>query len=130
MVDLMNKQKVRIWGREFELEIIYDCYEGEQILPAQEEAVTRIFKIDNLFDSVKRDVETYCLAGNAEDIGSNCIENIFKYVMPKSLYIKRPRDDSRTVALMCAYKFNPDDGLAVVFKNEQLYQIGSSNIIL
>ena len=55
--------------------------------------------------------------------------NIFKYVMPYSLYVRRSASSDRYVGLMCKYRFNPEDGLAVLFKNEELYDIGTSDIL-
>ena len=74
-------------------------------------------------------VKQYCLKSNKADIGSDNIENIFKYVAPKYLYVARNKD-SRIVAIMCNYKFDPENGIAVVFENEKLNKIGMQDIIL
>ena len=58
------------------------------------------------------------------------ITNIFKYVKPKSIYIERSSNDERKIGILCAYKFNPDDGMAIVFKNETFFMIGTEDIIL
>lgn len=130
MVDLMNKEKISIWGRELEIEIVYDCYEGELALPAQEEALKRILENIEVINNAKAELEAYCLKENSPEIGSEKIENIFRYVIPKALFIQRPVDDKRIVGLMCAYKFDAENGIAIVFKNEVLNEIGSQNIIL
>jgi hypothetical protein len=49
--------------------------------------------------------------------------------MKNSLF-KRGTTHDRVVAILCAYKFNPDDSLAIVFKNEAFEEIGTQNIIL
>ena len=72
----------------------------------------------------------YCYITNRSDITEKEISNIFKYVKPKAIYIKRDSVDERRVAIICSYRFNPDDGMAIVFKNEAFFQIGSENIIL
>lgn len=127
----MNRVTVDIWGRSLELEIVYDVYPGEAILKEQEKAFTNFMKASPaLLELAETEVKKYCLANNKEDIGTSEITNIFKYVKPKAIYIKREDGADRVIALLCAYKFNPDDGLAVVFKNESLYQIGTENIIL
>ncbi len=130
MVDLMNKEKISIWGREFEIEIVYDCYEGELVLPAQEEALKRILENIEVINNAKAELEAYCLKENSPEIGSEKIDNIFRYVIPKALFIQRPVDDKRIVGLMCEYKFDEENGIAIVFKNEVLNEIGSQNIIL
>ena len=127
----MNKQKLNVWGRDFELEVVFDCYEGEEILPTQNDALKEfLVSSGDLVQKAKRDVEEYCLKHNAEDIGSSSIENIFKYVIPKSIYIQRTTTGSHVVGLMCAYKFDAENGIAVVFKNEKLDKVGTQNIML
>ncbi|THF77539.1 DUF6985 domain-containing protein [Cohnella fermenti] len=126
----MNKQKINVWGRDFELDVVYDCYEGEEVLSTQREALERFLTMPILISDSKKAVENYCLNRNSDEIGAQSVENIFKYVIPKSLYIQRTADDSRVVALMCAYKFDVDNGIAVVFKNERFDRVGTQNIIL
>lgn len=126
----MNKQKMKIWGRSFELDIVFDCYEDEQVLPVQEEALERFLQNPQLPDEAKKAVEEYCLKRNSEEIGKQVIDNIFKYVMPQSVYIQRTSDNSRVVGLMCAYKFDAEHGIAVVFKNEKFDKTGSQDLIL
>ena len=113
----MSKQSFEIWGRKLDLEIAYDCYKGEEVLSSQENAL-KLFceNAVSIFETAKEK------AGH--------IENIFKYVMPKTIYIKRTFNNERTVAILCAYKFNLDDGLAIVFTNEKFSKIGTENIIL
>jgi len=126
----MNKQKINVWGRDFELEVVFDCYEGEEVLPLQKDTLQRFLTSPDIIQNTKSEVEKYCIERNADDIETQTIENIFKYVIPKSIYIQRTKDNSRVVGIMCAYKFNIDDGIAVVFKNEKFDRVGSQNIIL
>jgi hypothetical protein len=127
----MSKQSFEIWGRKLDLEIAYDCYKGEEVLSSQENAL-KLFceNAVSIFETAKEKAEEYCFQNNREDIGAGHIENIFKYVMPKTIYIKRTFNNERTVAILCAYKFNLDDGLAIVFTNEKFSKIGTENIIL
>jgi len=126
----MNKQKINVWGRDFELEVVFDCYEGEEVLPLQKDTLQRFLTSPDIIQNTKSEVEKYCIERNIDDIETQTIENIFKYVIPKSIYIQRTKDNSRVVGIMCAYKFNIDDGIAVVFKNEKFDRVGSQNIIL
>ena len=126
----MNKN-MEIWGRSHEIEIVFDCYAGEEILEVQKKAYEMFLEnAEMLLESALASVENYCQERNHEEIGEDKISNIFKYVKPKTLFIKRTDADIRKVALICLYKFNPDDGLAIVFKNEKLLEIGTENIIL
>ena len=74
------------------------------------------------------EVKKYCLSLNSEEI-EQPIENIFKYVAPKYLFV--PRDnEKKIIAIMCNYRFDMDNGIAVVFEDGELSEIGSQNIIL
>ena len=127
----MSKIKMDVWGRTLDLDIVYDIYQGESILESQVNAYNCFMaKADRLFGLAEDEVKKYCLSINKEDIQESEITNIFKYVKPKAIYVARNTGKDRTVALLCAYKFNPDDGIAIVFMNEQLKKIGTENIIL
>ena len=127
----MSKIKMDVWGRTLDLDIVYDIYQGESILESQVNAYNCFMaKADRLFGLAEDEVKKYCLSINKEDIQESEITNIFKYVKPKAIYVARNTGKDRTVALLCAYKFNPDDGIAIVFMNEQLQKIGTENIII
>ena len=127
----MSKQKFNIWGRTLELDIVYDYYSGESVLDSQKSAFKEFCNQEGVvFENAKKKVEEYCLKTNRSEIGTDYIENIFKYVKPKAIYIKRSTSGERIVAILCAYKFNPDDGIAIVFTNESFSAIGTQNIIL
>ena len=124
----MNKT-LNIWGRDFDLEIYFDCYTGEKISIEQKEALDLFLQNPQLISEAKEKVIAYCLKRNAAEIGGT-IENIFKYVIPQSIYVQKSPDNARVVGLMCAYRFNPEDGLAIVFRNETYHEVGSQNIII
>jgi len=124
----MNKQEIVIWGREVSLDIIYDCYPDEDVLEIQKEALQRILAMPAEIEESRNDVESYILKNNAELVGG-VIDNIFNYVKPNALFI--PRDKKhKSVAIMCDYKFDPENGIAVVFENEKLKAVGTQDIIL
>ena len=103
-------------GSQKKIKVIYDHYNDEDITNEQ--------KV--IFNKLK----DYCLKIDKDKIIEENIENIYKYVNPKSLYIPRINNSNRRkIALLCDYKFNPDDGIAIVFKNEKFYDIGTGNII-
>ena len=123
----MTNKKITIWGREFELEVKYDCYTGEEVLETQKETVA-LFNDDNITEESLDEIKKYCLSLNSEEI-EQPIENIFKYVAPKYLFV--PRDDNKKIiAIMCNYRFDMDNGIAIVFEDGKLSRIGSQNIIL
>ena len=126
---MSEKIKATIWGRELELGITYDCYSSEKILDSQKDAVKALVSSKAAIDKALDDVKAYCLSKNKVEIGSDEIENIFKYVAPKYLYVVRD-EGKHTVAIMCNYKFDQENGIAVVFENEKFSKIGKQDIIL
>lgn len=125
----MSKINMTIWGREYEMNIVYDCYSGEEILDSQVEAVEAFALSDQVIEESLAEVKTYCLTINREEIGVDVIENIFKYVVPKYIYV--PREDGKhVVSIMCNYKFDQENGIAVVFENEKFSKIGKQDMIL
>ena len=125
----MNSIKIVLWGRTFDLDIVFDCYKDEDVLELQREAVKLFLdntqNIDLSLDSIKE----YCLTSNRDDILENCIDNIFKYISPKYIFVPR-ENDKRVIAVMCNYKFDMEHGIAVIFENEQFSKIGKQDIIL
>ena len=123
----MTSKKIIIWGRAFELEVKYDCYAGEEVLETQKETVA-LLNDDNITEESLDEVKKYCLSLNSEEI-EQPIEIIFKFVATKYLFV--PRDNEiKIIAIMCNYRFDMDNGIAVVFEDGELSEIGSQNIIL
>lgn len=125
----MSKEKITIWNRDFDIEVKFDCYAGEEVLQSQKDAVAAFLKSVDAIESSLEQVKQYCIKNNKSDIGSDSIENIFKYVAPKYLYVSRDKD-KHVVAIMCNYKFDIENGIAVVFENENFSKIGMQDIIL
>lgn len=117
---------ISIWNREFDLKVLYDCYVGEQVLEEQKEALNKFAADKKTIESSKIFTEKYCLSQNKNEIGADEIDNIFKYVIPESIFVKR---DCR-VAIMCRYKFDTEHGIAVVFYNGKFSEVGSQDIVL
>lgn len=124
---MKNKVNLIIWGREFELSIIYQNYPGEEVTMNQEKTVRSIDILD--FGVSLKPLVEYIRENNFEDIGDTDITNIFKYVMPKCILIPR-EDEKRIIALMCNYRFDIEHGLTVVYENEKYKTVGPQDIIL
>jgi hypothetical protein len=126
----MNKQTLTIWGREFELDIVFDCYKGESILPAQTDVLNKFLKNAEIVNQAKSAVESYCIQKDSDLIGTSGIDNIFKYVIPKSIYVQRAKDNRHLIGLMCNYKYDVEHGLVIIFENERFKSIGIQDEIL
>ena len=126
---MSDKIKVKIWGRELELGVTYDSYSGEEILDSKKDAVKAFVNATTNVEKSLELVKKYCLTENSSDIGASTIDNIFKFVAPKYLYVVRD-EKKHIVSIMCNYKFDMENGIAVVFENEQFSKIGKQDIIL
>lgn len=125
----MNKVNMQIWGRDFELDVKYDCYSGEEILDSQKSALEAFLELKDRIQASLKPVKDYCLEHYRKEIGADVIDNIFKYVVPKYLYVIR-EEDKHVVAIMCNDRFEPEHGLAVVFEDEEFRKIGGQDMVL
>ena len=123
----MNKITMTIWGRQFVLDVIYDCYEGEEITKLQQEAYDEFISNNSIVDTVLDCVKNYCLEDeNMKD--SDSIQNIFKYVIPKSIFVERD-EENKVIVLLCDYRFDNEHGIAIVFENGAFKEIvGQSDL--
>ncbi len=121
-------KKLLIWNREFDLRVVFDSYD-EEVLPIQERALEAFLKAENTIQESKKQLEKYILNDEYAEIEGNSIDNIFKYVIPTDIYIPRT-PETRTVALLCDYRFDEEHGIAIVFENEQFKEIGEQDIVL
>ena len=127
-VSLMTKN-ITIWGRQYDLPVVFDCFDNEEVLPVQKQALEAFLKAENTIQESKKQLEKYILNDEYAEIEGNSIDNIFKYVIPTDLYIPRT-PETRTVALLCDYRFDEEHGIAIVFENEQFKEIGEQDIVL
>jgi len=111
----MSKIKAEIWGREFELPIIVKKFSGEDSTETQKEAVERFKNNLQLIDAAKPEVEKYILENGLKDNG---------------ITVAVPQVKERVVAVMCDFKFDMENGLAIVFENEKFKEVGYQDLVL
>ena len=126
MTDALN---LNIWDRDFSLEIEYDCYSGETVTKEQKKAIESFASHSEWICKAKTVVENYCKEQVTEDDENSKKENIFSYIKPDYLYVKRD-DNNPRVAIMCKYRYDPEHGIAVVFSHEGEVIVGPQDIIL
>lgn len=124
----MNKEKLNLWNRDFELYVNYSCYPGETITDIQTTAAKEFCKDTSVVLASLDKVKAYIEKTSEAEIKADEIENIFKYIIPKSIFI--PRVDRKVVAVICNYKYDMENGVAVVFENGEFKEIGPQDIIL
>ena len=122
----MHDRQVALWGREFKLIISYDHYDDGVIPNDMAYARDKLFESWDEVENALPELKWYCLSCNAEDVeqlyGSKDIDNIFRIVIPDYLFVQES-SQVRTVALMLDYRFDPEEGLALLFKDEKLAAI-------
>ena len=127
----MSEMKtVKIWGKELQLEIDYDRDYENEILPVQREALADFIKNISIVDESIDKVKAYCIERDGVDIADKSMHNIFEYVTPTSIFIPTLYNKVEAIGLMCEYIFDPEHGIAVVFKDGKFFEVGSQDIIL
>lgn len=124
----MNKERINLWNRDFELFISYSCYPGEEVTDIQTEAAKEFCENTSVAMTALDAIKAYIENSSDATVRADEIGNIFKYVMPKSIFI--PRTENKVVAIICDYKLDMENGLAVVFEEGTFKEIGSQDIIL
>ena len=124
---LMNKMSIVIWGRKFELDVVYKTFSNKGATELQCEAADKFCEKEEFNDSLEQ-IKGYVLDNGGSENGVKEIENIFKYVMPKSIYV--PKASERIVAILCDYRFDPEHGIAIVYKNETFGYIDEEGAVI
>ena len=123
----MNKIKVCIWGRDFELPVVYQNYPGEDITENQQNTCKTIPMVD--YNAAKLEVIKYVKKFFTDDNSEDELTNIFRFVMPTSIVVPRA-DDSRIFAIMCKFKLDMEHGIGIIFENAQFKETGPQDLIL
>lgn len=125
----MNNITMKIWGREFDIEVYIRKSQNSDIASLQEEAYNKFMESQRIIDEAEKNLLSYIEKNYKNDLNENKIENIFKYVIPKTLFLPRTVKE-RTVVLLCDFKFDIEHGLAVVFENEKFKEVVSQDEVL
>lgn len=126
---MINSLEVTIWGRVFVLPIVYDCLSDGIITEFQKKAIDNFAAHLEWVDQSKRIVEDYCKEEVNDDDSNKKKDNIFSYIKPEQLYVKRLGQQPE-VALMCKYRYDLENGLTVVFDHEGNVSVGPQDMIL
>lgn len=125
----MNNCKMTIWDRTFELSLVYECYPGEEVLESQKEAFAMLNDNAKEVAGSLGLVKKYVKETGEDQLKEEEIENIFRYVMPKSVFVPHI-EKHRVAAILCDYKFDMEHGIAVVFEDGRFKEVGPEDIAL
>ena len=126
---MIESLETTIWGRKFTLPIEYDCYEGEEVTKAQIQALKNFRSHTEWIEKSRSIVEKYCREQVMSDEENTKKDNIFSYIKPECLFVKRDKENPR-IAMMCKYRYDLEHGLAVVFSSDGEVTVGMQDIIL
>lgn len=122
----MHKVSMKIWGRKFKLGVMYECFDDD-ISDAQENALNEFLDGKSELELIQEKVKKYCTDDEMSD-GVKTIDNIFKYVIPKNIYVMRSERHHK-IALICNYKFDPEHGMVITFKDGKVSTIDDGGSI-
>lgn len=125
----MSKTAIQIWGRNFELDVFYSCYPGEEVLESQKKAFELLADNSEALTSSLEAVKEYVYKTNDGQLQEKPIGNIFRYVMPKSIFVPHVKGH-RIAAIICNYKFDMEHGMAVVFEDGKFKTIGAQDLVI
>lgn len=125
-----NVREYEIWGRNCKVNLVFDCYAGEEIDAIQEETIADFE--DNLEQYAQCGLEAIkkYIVENCNNIDEVSIPNIFKYVVPKTVYVSKDPSKKKVIGILCHFRFDEEDGLAVKFVDGQAVEVGGEQIIL
>lgn len=126
---MIESLEVSIWGRSFELPVEYDCYEDEEVTKAQIQAIKHFKSHTEWIERSKSVVEDYCREQVMSDDENAKKDNIFSYLKPECLFVKRDKENPR-IAMICKCRYDLEHGLAVVFSSDGEVTVGIQDIIL
>lgn len=126
---MIKTLEIKIWDRDFILPVEFDCYKGEKVTKEQTDALKAFSSHDDWIAKSKQHIEDFCRERVSEDEDNQKKDNIFSYVKPDYIFIKRDKEHPR-VALMCKYRYDPEHGLAIVFSSKGEITVGIQDIIL
>lgn len=121
------KKNLKIWGRNFNIPIDFDIYDGENPSGEQISRLNRFLSKPEILSDMKK-ISDFC-AKDGASITNNKVDNIFKYVHPRTLLVSNSSNE-KYIALLCDYKFDEEHGIAVIFKNNKCVDIVQQDEVL
>lgn len=126
-----NDREYEIWGRRCKVKLIFDCYAGEDIDAIQEESIDDFeANIESYTQRGLKEIKKYIVENYKRNIDDLTIPNIFKYVVPKTVYVSKDPSKKKVIGILCYFKFDDEDGIAVKFVDGQVEEVGGEQIIL
>lgn len=117
-------------NREIDLKIYFDVFDNEEITILQNKTFHQFMdNIKEIFIKSYNALKDYCNKNYNIELDET---NFYKYIMPKQIYIKRESKGKEycKFAILCNFKDDIENGLAIVWVNNEIEEIGMQDIIL
>ncbi len=126
-----NDREYSIWGRNCMVDLIFDCYKGEEIEKYQEKAIEDFeLNLQRYSKNALTEIKNYISKNYKDELGGDNLENIFKYVVPRTVFVKKNSSKKMIVGLICHFKFDDENNLAVKFVDGKISDIGGEQVVL
>lgn len=126
-----NSKTYKIWGRDCNVNVVFDCYAGEEIDDIQEKAMDDFEShISEYTDAGLVMIKKYILENYKRELAADSISNIFKYVVPKTVYVSKDPSEKKVIGLLCHFKFDDENGLAIKYIDGKASEVGGEQIVL
>jgi hypothetical protein len=126
-----NDREYEIWGRNCKVSLVFDCYAGEEIDTVQEDAIADFeANLEQYTRCGLEAIKNYIVENYKNNIDDVRLPNIFKYVVPKTIYVSKDPSKKKVVGILCRFRFDEEEGLAVKFVDGQVVEVGGEQIIL
>ncbi|MGN0297760.1 MAG: hypothetical protein ACI4C1_01005 [Lachnospiraceae bacterium] len=124
-----QKIKLNVWGREFNIDLIFQNYSGQAPDELQWKTYQNFMKqFDMHMEEAYQAFEGYCAERYPEEIGSK-FQNIFKYIIPRLIFIEEEFNGICSIGFDCYFRLNLEDNLVAKFENDILVEVGDEHII-
>ena len=117
-------------NRDMVLKINFDVFDNEEVSLLQKKAYKEFMdNIKEIFIKSYHALKDYCSKNYNIELDDT---NFYKFIMPKQIYIKRESKDKEycKLAILCNFKEDIENGLAIVWANNKIEEIGMQDIIL
>jgi len=126
-----NDRRYNIWGRNCDVKLIFDCYEGESIDSVQEASVEDFeANLKNYVDRGLDELKKYIIKNYGSELEDTSMPNIFKFVVPRTVFVSKDPKKRKVLGLICHFRFDGENGIAIKYVDGKVDDIGGEQIIL
>jgi hypothetical protein len=119
-----------VWGTVSNLPIEFSSSVAPNYLSVAEESVRQFANNSSaITEGTRTAVESY-IKKTAFAIGISTPGFLTDCVKPHMLLVRVDDDGCVSIALLCGFKYDPEHDIAIVFRNQELVEVGSQDIVV